>query len=98
MVTSASAHWKPSRARIGAVLKEKALFVTKRRTLLQTVTKVSKNPPVADFCLCTSKTKEKYMFIVLVYRNGRQIRLVFTNKIEQQAAAALLKRYTLVVN
>jgi len=38
------------------------------------------------------------MFIVLVYRNGRQTRLVFTNKIEQQVAVALLTRFTLVVN
>jgi hypothetical protein len=50
------------------------------------------------FGLCRSTPKEKYMFIVLVYRNGRQTRLVFTNKIEQQAAAALLGRFTLVVN
>lgn len=41
---------------------------------------------------------EKTMFIVLVCRPGRKIRLTFDSKIEQQAAAAMLKRYTLVVN
>lgn len=38
------------------------------------------------------------MFIVIVHSHGRKIRLVFGSKSEQQAAAALLGGYTLVVN